>query len=148
MTPQETIRANPFRHSAYVTAPDEAWIAAHMHRSVRAEQVLRGFTPGALPKAANPMSGRKKIVSPEEARDLLIARQNSAKAAMRRIANDRYADIAKMIGSDSTTYAELAVKLGIKGNSAASVVTELKRRGLVEFAGTRGRSKLYRVVAE
>ena len=148
MTPQETIRANPFRHSAYVTAPDEAWIAAHMHRSVRAEQIQRGFTPGALPHAANPMSGRKKIVSPEEARALIVKRQKSAKDAVQRKADERYTTIAKMIGSDGVTYAELAGKLGLKENSAAHIIAELTRRGLVEFAGTRGRSKLYREVGK
>lgn len=146
MTPREMIRAEPFRHSKYVTQADEAWVAAMMHRDIRREQVARGFKPGALPQPPNIMSGRKKTTTPEEALAAIAQRAVNAKKAQAAIAKDRYTKIAEMMGDRSTTYAELGERLGIQVNSAAHVIAEMIRRGLVEFGGMRGKSKLYRVI--
>ena len=146
MTPREMIRAEPFRHSKYVTQADEAWVAAMMHRDIRREQVSRGFKPGALPQPPNIMSGRKKTTTPEEALAAIAQRAVNARKAQAAIAKNRYEKIAERIAGRIITGTDIADMLGLKINSAYHIIAEMVRRGLVEFGGMRGKSKLYRVI--
>jgi hypothetical protein len=49
MTPQEIIRAQPFRYAAHMTEADEAWVAAQMFRAITKEQRNNDNTPGRVP---------------------------------------------------------------------------------------------------
>lgn len=126
MTPQERIREEPYRFSAHVTPQDEAWIAAHMARSVMSERKASPYTS---------LFGQNHAAHTERRLSAHVER-----------ANERYAELIKLMGKEKITSTAFAAMAGCSNKSAHNILRSMRQKGMVEIVGKAGHCVLWKVV--